>query len=83
LDAERHVAATGECKWRNQGFRWADLQTYLEHVQALARIAPLRPDALHLLFSKEGFDSRVAEWAAGTRARLLTPADLLAPFGAS
>jgi AAA+ ATPase superfamily predicted ATPase len=83
LDSERRVAVTGECKWRNQGFRWADLQTYLGHVQALARVTPLRPDALHLLFSKEGFDSRVMEWAAGTRARLLTPADLLAPFEAA
>ncbi len=81
LDAERQVAVTGECKWRNQGFRWGDLQTYLGHVQALARAAPVRPDALHLLFSKQGFDARVREWAAGTRARLLTPADLLAPLG--
>jgi AAA+ ATPase superfamily predicted ATPase len=83
LDAERQVVVTGECKWRNQGFRWADLQTYLGHVQALARVAPLRPDATHLLFSMAGFEPRVAEWAAGTRARLLTPADLLAPFEAA
>ena len=47
------------------------------------RAAPLRPDALHLLFSKAGFDPRVVEWAGGARARLLTPADLLAPFGAA
>lgn len=83
LDADRQVAVTGECKWRNQGFRWADLQTYLGHVQALAQIAPLRPDATHLLFGMAGFESRVAEWAAGTRARLLTPDDLLAPFEAA
>ena len=80
LDAQRQVAVAGECKWRNQGFTWGDLQTYLAHVQALALEAPVRPDALHLLFSKAGFDQRVATWAAGTRARLLGPADLLAPF---
>ena len=80
LDAQRHVAVAGECKWRNQGFTWGDLQTYLAHVQALALDTPIRPDALHLLFSKAGFDERVRAWAAGTRARLLGPEDLLAPF---
>jgi hypothetical protein len=40
----------------------------------------IRPDALHLLFSKTGFDERVQGWAASARARLLTPADLLAPL---
>jgi AAA+ ATPase superfamily predicted ATPase len=80
LDAHQHVAVTGECKWRAQGFTWGDLQAYLGHVQALAQAAPLRPDALHLLFSREGFDERVRAWARGTRARLLGPADLLAPI---
>jgi AAA+ ATPase superfamily predicted ATPase len=80
LDARHHIAVTGECKWRVQGFTWSDLQTYLDHVRALAQAAPLHPDALHVLFSKEGFDERVRAWAAGTRARLLGPADLLAPI---
>ena len=80
LDAQRHVAITGECKWRNQGFGWTDLQTYLSHVQALAGVAQVRPDSLHLLFSKHGFDDRIRDWASGTRARLLTPADLFTPF---
>lgn len=80
LDAQRHVSITGECKWRNQGLTWGDLQTYLGHVRALAQATPVRPDALHLLFSKGGFDERVRTWAAGTRVRLLSPDDLLAPF---
>lgn len=80
LDAGRQVAVVGECKWRNQGFRWDDLQRYLGHVQALAAAAPVRPDALHVLISKQGFDERVQTWAAGTRARLLGPAELLAPW---
>jgi AAA+ ATPase superfamily predicted ATPase len=80
LDANRAVAVTGECKWRNQGFTWNDLQTYLGHVNALSTVQPVRPDAVHLLFSKAGFDERVQAWAASTRARLVTPADLLAPL---
>jgi len=80
LDAHRHVALTGECKWRNVGFTWDDLQTYLRHVQALAKAATINPNAHHLLFSKTGFDVRVQTWAAGTHARLLEPHDLLAPF---
>lgn len=80
LDAERRVAIVGECRWRGQGFRWQDLQTYLGHVNALAQTTTLRPDVAHLLFSKTGFDERVREWVAGTRARLLEPADLLASF---
>jgi AAA+ ATPase superfamily predicted ATPase len=80
LDGERQVVVSGECKWRNQGFTWADLQTYLGHVGALAAAHPVRPDVQHLLFSKTGFDKRVQAWAANTRARLLTPADILAPF---
>jgi AAA+ ATPase superfamily predicted ATPase len=77
LDAERRVLLTGEVKWRNQGFRSDDLQRYLGHVQALAGATATRPDALHILISKQGFDERVRSWAAGTRARLLEPADLL------
>jgi len=80
LDASRQVAVTGECKWRNQGFTWSDLQTYLGHLAALGTTQTVRPDVYHLLFSKAGFDERVQAWAAGTRARLLSPADLLAPF---
>ena len=80
LDANRQVAVIGECKWRNRGFTWQDLETYLGHVRALGEATNVRPDALHLLFSKEGFDQRVAAWADGARAHLLTPVDLLAPF---
>jgi uncharacterized protein len=80
IDAARQIAVTGECKWRNQGFTWTDLQTYLGHVATLATVHPLRPDARHLLFSKAGFDTRVQAWAEGTNARLLGPTDLLAPL---
>jgi AAA+ ATPase superfamily predicted ATPase len=80
LDADRQVAVAGECTWRNQGFTWGDLQTYLGHVGALGAVQPVRPDILHFLFSKIGFDERVQQWATSTRARLLTPADLLAPL---
>jgi AAA+ ATPase superfamily predicted ATPase len=80
LDSARQVSVTGECTWRNQGFTWADLQTYLGHVAALAAVHPVRRDALHLLFSKTGFDERVQAWAAGTRARLVAPDDLLGPL---
>lgn len=58
LDADRQVAITGECKWRNRGFGWDDLETYLAHVQALARATPVRPDVLHVLFSKQGLGRR-------------------------
>jgi hypothetical protein len=77
LDSGRQVAVVGEVKWRNQGFRWEDLQRYLAHVQALAVVTPVRPD---VLISKQGFDERVRAWAAGTRAWLLGPAELLAPW---
>lgn len=80
LDAARQIAVAGECKWRNQGFSWGDLQTYLGHVAALGTSHPVRPDLLHLLFSKAGFDERVRAWAANNHARLLTPADLPAPL---
>lgn len=80
LDAARQVAVTGECKWRNQGFTWADLQTYLGHVAALSAVHPVRPDVLHLLFSRAGFDERVQSWAATSHARLLGSADLLMPL---
>jgi hypothetical protein len=80
LDAGRQAMLTGEGKWCNQGFRWDDLQRYLGHVAALAGATPMRPDALHVLISKQGFDERTRAWAAGTRARLLTPGDLLTPW---
>jgi AAA+ ATPase superfamily predicted ATPase len=80
LDTNRQVIVAGECKWRNQGFTWSDLQTYLGHVTALASAHPVRPDVVHVLFSKTGFDDRVQTWAAETRARLVTPADMLTPF---
>jgi len=80
LDADRQVAVVGECKWRARGFTWQDLETYLGHVGALSQATRVRPDVVHLLFSKEGFDDRVVAWAAGGRVRLLTPSDLLAPF---
>jgi AAA+ ATPase superfamily predicted ATPase len=80
LNPQREVAILGECKWRNQGFTWRDLQTYLDHVRALGQVASIRPDAQHILFSKTGFDAQVQEWASSVGARLLTPHDLLAPF---
>jgi uncharacterized protein len=83
LDANHEVAITGECKWQNQRFDWHELQTYLGHVRALAGATRVRADALHLLFSKTGFDERVRTWAEGTRARLLTPNELLAPLSSA
>jgi hypothetical protein len=38
----------------------------------------VRQSALHVLFSKAGFDERVQAWAASTQARLVSPAELLA-----
>lgn len=55
LNPQREVAVLGECKWRNQGFTWRDLQTYLDHVRALGQTANIRPDVQHLLFSKTGW----------------------------
>jgi AAA+ ATPase superfamily predicted ATPase len=80
LNATRQVVVTGECKWRNQGFTWSDLQKYLEHINALAVTHPVAPDSLHLLWSKAGFDERVLAWAERAHARLLTPSDILAPL---
>lgn len=81
LDEQARVALVGECKWREQPFAWDDLERFLGHTQALG--ARLRPDALHLLFSKSGFADRVARWATQTGAWLLTPADLLGPLHAA
>lgn len=78
LDANREVAVLGECKWRNQGLTWSDLQTFLGHVNALSAIHAVRPDAQHLLFSKAGYDDRVQQWATSVGARLVSPGDLLA-----
>jgi AAA+ ATPase superfamily predicted ATPase len=78
LDEQGRAAALGEAKWHAQPFAWEDLQRYLGHTRALGDV--VRPDVWHLLFSKSGFDADVARWAAGNHARLLAPADLLAPF---
>jgi hypothetical protein len=77
-DEAGRVAITGECKWTNRRFGWAELETYLSHVQAMGPL--VRPDALHLLFSKSGFTPEVERWARQARARLLAPPSLLAPF---
>ncbi|MGQ9553360.1 MAG: ATP-binding protein [Anaerolineae bacterium] len=75
LDERDRVVLVGEAKWHNQPFSWDELQRYLEHAHALGPL--LRPDALHLLFSRSGFEESVARWASGTRARLLTPREML------
>jgi hypothetical protein len=79
LDDSGHVAGFGECKWHNRPFGADELERYLDHTRALG--PRVRPDVLHLLFSKSGFDLRVLRWAETAHARLLGPADLLAPFG--
>ena len=78
LDEHGKVAVAGESKWQNEPFGWEDLTTYLGHVRALED--RVRPDASHLLFAKSGFTRRVEEWADETRAMLLRPMDLLAPY---
>ncbi|MBI3974332.1 MAG: hypothetical protein HY332_23885 [Chloroflexi bacterium] len=78
LDESGQAVLTGECKWHMRPFSWEELQRYLDHVRALG--ARVRPDVLHLLFSRSGFAESVARWAAGNRAMLLTPKELLAPF---
>jgi AAA+ ATPase superfamily predicted ATPase len=78
LDDAGRVAVAGECKWRNRPFNWDDLERYLGHLRAMED--RVRPDVLHLLFSRAGFANRVVQWAAATHARLLTPPDLLAPL---
>ena len=78
LDETGHIAIVGEAKWQAQPFTWDELHRYLEHTRALG--SRLRPDVLHLLFTRGGFSADVQQWAATTNARLLGPADLLAPF---
>jgi len=78
LDETGRVAIAGECKWTNRRFSWAELETYLGHVQAMGSV--VRPDVLHLLFSKSGFTRDVIRWARQVHARVLDPAALLAPF---
>jgi AAA+ ATPase superfamily predicted ATPase len=78
LDSQGRVALAGEAKWRTQGFGWDDLETYLGHVRAMGEL--VLPDVQHVLFSKTGFAARVEKWAATNQARLLTPAEMLAPL---
>lgn len=78
LDADGRVAVAGECKWHNDPFAWDDLERFLGHLAAMG--ARVRPDVTHLLFSRSGYVRRVEAWAARSSARLLTPAELLAPW---
>ena len=78
LDERGRAVVTGEAKWHNRPFGWDDLERYLAHVAALGD--RVHPELLHVLLAKSGFSPRVVEWATGNRARLLTPADMLAPF---
>jgi AAA+ ATPase superfamily predicted ATPase len=77
LDDSGRTAIAGECKWQQRRFGWAELERYLGHVGAMPDV---RPDVVHVLCSKSGFDANVTRWAAETRALLLTPAALLSPF---
>lgn len=76
LDETGQAVVTGEAKWHGRPFSADDLRRYLEHTHALG--SRLRPDVTHLLFSRCGFVEPVVEWAAKTRARLLTPETMLA-----
>jgi hypothetical protein len=78
LDDASQVAIAGECKWQNHPFGWDDLKRYLGHVRDLGD--HLRNDVWHLLFSRSGFSDSVRRWATTNQARVLDPADLLAPF---
>lgn len=78
LDESGRIALAGESKWRNSGFDWDDLETYLAHLGELRD--RVRPDVTHVLFRKSGFDRRVQAWASERPARLLAPAEMLAPF---
>jgi AAA+ ATPase superfamily predicted ATPase len=80
LDRTGRVAIAGECKWRNRPFNWDDLEQYLGNLAALGE--RVRPDITHVLFSKSGFAGRVETWAQQGRARLLSPSEMLGPFGA-
>lgn len=78
LDAAGDVLLAGDARWRS--FSWNDLEAYLSRLDAMGDL--VRADVQHVLFSKTEFDPLVVKWAAQTGAKLLRPADLLAPFGA-
>lgn len=78
LDDSERVALVGEAKWHNHEFDWQDLERFLAHARALGD--RLAPGALHVLFSKSGFDDRVQKWAKDLNAITVTPAEMLAPF---
>jgi len=79
LDERGQAVAVGEAKWHAQPFSWEELQRYLGHTYALGHL--LRPDALHLLFSRSGYQPEVVAWASEARALLLTPEDLYRKWG--
>jgi hypothetical protein len=79
LDRAGRVAVAGECKWRSRPLNWDDLEQYLGNLAALSE--RVRPDVTHVLFSKSGFAGRVEAWAQQGRVRLLTPPEMLRPFG--
>ncbi len=81
LDEEGRTAVLGEAKWHLQAVTYQELERYLEHVRALGN--RVRPDTLHLLFSRSGFTDDVQRWATTHHVRLLTPASMLDRFGAS
>ncbi|MDO8673645.1 MAG: DUF234 domain-containing protein, partial [Dehalococcoidia bacterium] len=78
LDRAGKAILVGESKWTNQPFDWSDMAHYLDHVRALGDTVD--PGALHLIFSKSGFQDNVVNWAEKISAKLLTPADMLSPF---
>jgi uncharacterized protein len=78
LDESKKAVLVGEAKWHNHKFDWQDLEKFLDHTRALGRL--LVPGALHVLFSKSGFEDNVRRWAASNNARMITPADMVAPF---
>jgi AAA+ ATPase superfamily predicted ATPase len=80
LDDTNQVAFIGECKWSRARFGDRELRTYLGHVAGLAAAAPTRPDVIHTLFCRSGFDDNVRQWATNHGAMLIGPADLVAPF---
>ena len=78
LDEGEKVALVGEAKWHNQRFDWGDLERFLDHTRALG--SRLLPDALHILFSKSGFENNVRRWVESNNAMMITPAEMLAPL---
>ena len=49
----------------------------------LAAVAPTRPDIVHAMFCRSGFDDDVRRWAMNHGAMLIGPVDLVAPFPTS